>query len=178
MNTAFITHGALFALAAVLLAPLLPQRSGRRPRILGIVTAVALLLVGTFPGSTEAVADGTIALHTPGATLAIFGGNLAAITASVGLRCQAHRRLGTALVALGAAGTVSVVVMFAWAAIVDSSGISTGVAVAERSSVYTITAAELIVGVAVLTAIRRRARRSADTSLVDPSVTGVPSKPM
>ncbi|MFJ9712106.1 DUF998 domain-containing protein [Streptomyces sp. NPDC101234] len=167
MNIAFITHGVLFVLAAALLAPLLPQGYGRRACILGIVTGVGLLLVGTFPGSPEAVADGTIALHTSGAALAIFGGNLTAIAAGVGLRRQAHRRLGAALVALGAAGTASVVIMFARAAIVAASGVITGGAVAERMSVYTIMAAELTVGIAVLTPIRRRADRSADASSAD-----------
>ncbi|GAA3588116.1 hypothetical protein [Streptomyces osmaniensis] len=171
MNTAFITHGILFALAAIPLAPLLPQRPGCQVRILGIVTGVGLLLVGTFPGSPESVADGTIALHTSGAALAIFGGNFAARTAGVALRRQAHRRLGTALVSLGTAETVSVMVMFAWAAIVASSGVITGVAVAEPASVYTITAAELLVGIAVLAAIRHQARLSADT-LVDSPITG------
>ncbi|MFF0043867.1 DUF998 domain-containing protein [Streptomyces mirabilis] len=171
MNTAFISHGALFALAVLLLAPLLAQRYGRRVRILGIITGLGLLLVGTFPGSPEAVADGTIALHTSGAALAIFGGNLAAITAGIGLLRQAHQRFGTALVALGTAGTVSVVVMFVWAAIVASSGVITGVAVAERGSVYTIMAAELLVGIAVFTAICRRARRGADSALMERSIT-------
>ncbi|MFK0160390.1 DUF998 domain-containing protein [Streptomyces sp. NPDC090493] len=171
MNTAFITHGALFALAVFLLAPLLPQRPGRRVLVLGIVTGLGLLLVGTFPGSPEAVADGTIALHTAGAALAIFGGNLTAITAGAGLRRRAHRRLGTALVALGTAGTVSVVVMFAWAVIVVSSGIITGVAVAERTSVYTIMAAELLIGIAVFTASRHRAHRRAGSRLAEGSST-------
>ncbi|MEU1519600.1 DUF998 domain-containing protein [Streptomyces sp. NPDC005811] len=155
MNTAFLTHGVVFAVAAILLTPLLAERPARRVRVLGVVTGAGLLLVGTFPGSPEAVADGTIALHTSGAALAIFGGNLAAIGAGVGLR-RAHRRLGTALLALGAAGTLSVLVMFVWAAIVASSGVITGVAVAERTSVYTIMTAELLVGIAMFTSIRRR----------------------
>ncbi|MEU1340600.1 DUF998 domain-containing protein [Streptomyces sp. NPDC005827] len=171
MNTAFITHGVLFTLAVCLLAPLLPQRPGRRVRILGIVTGVGLLLVGTFPGSPEAVADGTIALHTSGAALAIFGGNLAAMAAGAGLCRQAHRRLGIALVVLGAAGTVSVVVVFTWAAIVASSGVITGVAVAERASVYTITSVELLVGIAAFAALHRRVRRRTDSALRERSRT-------
>ncbi|TVZ90492.1 hypothetical protein [Streptomyces sp. BK340] len=91
------------------------------------------------------------------------------MTTGAGLRRQAHRRLGTALIALGAAGTVSVVVMFAWAAIVASASVITGVAVAERASVYTITTAELLLGIAVFTAIRRRARRRTDSALAERS---------
>lgn len=171
MNTAFITHGIVFAVAVFLLAPLLAHRHGRRVRMLGVVTGVGLLLVGTFPGSPEAVANGTIVLHTSGAALAIFGGNLAAMSAGVGLRRQAHRCLGITLVTLGVAGTVSMVVMFAWAALVSSSGVITGVAVAERASVYTIMVAEILVGIAAFAAIRRRARGTTGNALAERSIT-------
>ncbi|MEV6201504.1 hypothetical protein AB0M64_16235 [Streptomyces sp. NPDC051771] len=47
----------------------------------------------------------------------------------------------------------------------------TGVAVAGRASVYTIMAAELLVGIAVLTAIRRGACRGTDSALVERNIT-------
>ncbi|GAA4547426.1 hypothetical protein [Streptomyces collinus] len=73
MNTAFIAHGVLFALAAALLAPLLPQRYGRWTRILGVVTGVGLLLVGTFLGPLRR--SPTAPAPCAPAALAIFGGS-------------------------------------------------------------------------------------------------------
>ncbi|GAA1589798.1 DUF998 domain-containing protein [Actinoplanes couchii] len=154
MNTAFLLQGAVIAVAAFLLAPLLASASARVYRIFAVITGVGLLLVGTFPGSPEAVADGTVAIHTAGAGMAIFGGNIAAIIVGTALHRQGHRRLGSALIGFGIVGNISVIVMFAVVA-ATSGGVISGVAIAERISVYTIMAAQLAAGIALLTRLRR-----------------------
>ena len=154
MNMAFIVHGVVFVAAAVLLAALFTRGIARAFIALATVHGIGIILVGAFPGSPDAIANGTVILHTLGAALAIFGGNIALIIASRGLRRRSNRALAVTLLVLGITGIVSVIAMFIFA-FAFSGGVIVGVAVLERMSVYTIIGAELLTGVLLLRPARR-----------------------
>jgi len=168
MNTAFVVYGVLFALAGLLLVRAARARAahpggpGRTPRSLlaaVLAHAVGIVLVGSFHGSTAATADGTVAYHYAGATLAILGGNAAVLLAG-----RQHRALGlrrwfaTASTALGVLGLAAVPVLIATS--------STPVAgVVERICVDTIIGWDVMAGIALLLAprwpVRLRTARAA-----------------
>lgn len=149
MNTAFLVHGAVFVLAAVLLRPVI-----RRPRlrrgylILAIVHGVGNGLVGLFPSSGTDLTAATSALHGLGAVLAIGGGNAAAIVVGVDL-FRRRRGLGTTFIAVGALGIGAFLFL-----LLTMGGSADGIP--ERISVYTIQAAEILAGVALLVGRRIR----------------------
>jgi len=161
MNTAFVVYGVLFALAGLLLVRAAraraadPDEPGRTPRALlaAVLThAAGIVLVGSFHGSTAATADGTVAYHYAGATLAILGGNAAVLLAARQHRALVLRRwFATASTALGVLGLVAVPVLIAT--------FSTPVAgVVERISVDTIIGWDVMAGIALLLAPSRPAR--------------------
>ncbi|TDD62179.1 DUF998 domain-containing protein [Kribbella antibiotica] len=154
MNTSFIAQGVLYGVAALLLYRLLP---GRRPwiyAVLGIIHAIGFSLVGLFHGSPEAGLDNGMAIHIFGAALLILSANAASIV--VGLRLRPiHRSWGTAGIALGVVGLLSLIVM-------GATGSSTISSAFERGSVYPFIAAELLAGVALL-AVQRSTARSVAT---------------
>ncbi|GAA0468586.1 hypothetical protein Ade02nite_79530 [Paractinoplanes deccanensis] len=132
MKTGFVLFGLVAFAGVVLLKGMPPLRR------LGVVATAALLavggvLVGLFPGSAEAVADGTDTYHTLGAFAAFAGGNVLVIL--IGL---AHRhigisqRLGRALMALGTLGLISMVTFMA----VLVSGANVLIGLFERGGVY------------------------------------------
>jgi len=76
MNTAFITEGLLFFLAGWCTTKLLVGTRKAVFLALVVVHSIGIILVGTFHGSTAAIADGTARYHMFGAVLAIVGGNV------------------------------------------------------------------------------------------------------
>jgi len=153
MNTGFILQGVLFAAAAFLLFRLLPGGLRWVYLVLAVVHGVGITLVGLVHGSPEAVADRSITWHGLGAGMAIIGGNLVPIVVgSHILRSRGERWLGIVEVALGILGLVSVLVLMT-----IMNGDNGAAGVFERGSVYSIMAAELVAGVALLYA-RRSAR--------------------
>lgn len=152
MNSGFIAEGVLFVIAAVLLWRLLSRRTGVAYLVLSVVHGIGIILVGLFHGSAQAQADGTGVFHGLGAMLAIGAGNAAAIVVGLALIRRASRSeasktgvrgLGWALVALGVAGFASMIILFA----ITPTAVD---GVFERGAVYTILAAELVVGIALI----------------------------
>ncbi|WP_166442111.1 DUF998 domain-containing protein [Nakamurella flava] len=149
MNTAFLVHGAVFVLAALLLRPVI-----RRPRarwaylILAVLHGVGNGLVGLFHSSGIDTTATTSALHGLGAVLAIGGGNAAAIVVGVDL-FRRRRGLGATFIAMGALGIgASLSLLITMGGDVDG--------IPERISVYTIQAAEILAGAALLMGRRVR----------------------
>lgn len=166
MNAAFIVHGVLFAIAAVLATAGSRTASARWFRVLAVVHGVGMVLVGSFHGSQSAVESGLAVLHVAGAALAILGGNAAAVVAGTvllrraggagresGTRRGVRRWIGTASVVLGIAGVVGLVMLE-----VDSGSSSIDLlpdGVWERVAVYAVLAWDLLAGITLL-----RTRRS------------------
>jgi hypothetical membrane protein len=154
MNTGFILQGALFIVAAALLSGLLPGRLRLAYVILAVVHGVGIIIVGLIHGSPESAADGMMHWHGTGAAMAIVCGN--AVTIVIGvylLRSGRARRLGLAEILIGAVGVISAIVLVTME---GKSPIPYYAAVFERGSVYPITAAELVMGVALLVSLRSR----------------------
>ena len=163
MNTGFILEGALFIAAAALLSGLLPGRLRPAYLILAAVHGAGIIIVGLIHGSTESAADGMMHWHGTGAAMAIVCGN--AVTIVVGahlLRSGRARRLGLVEILIGALGFVSVIVLLTME---RKSPVPFHAAVFERGSVYPITAAELVMGVALLVSLRSRG----DSTAVEPA---------
>jgi hypothetical membrane protein len=154
MNTGFILQGALFIVAAALLSGLLPGRLRPAYLILAAVHGVGVIIVGLIHGSPESAADGMMHWHGTGAAMAIVCGN--AVTLVIGthlLRSGRARRLGLVEILIGAIGLVSVLVLLTME---GTSPVPFYAAVFERGSVYPITVAELVMGVALLVSPRSR----------------------
>ncbi|GLZ01294.1 DUF998 domain-containing protein [Actinoplanes sp. NBRC 103695] len=145
MNTGFVLFG-LIAFAGVVML-----RGMRAVRRLGVVAMAALLavggvLVGLFPGSAEAVANGTDTYHSLGAFALFVGGNVLAIL--IGL---AHRhlgishRLGRTLVVLGTLGLTSMVIFMG----ILVSGANILIGLFERGAVYSFLISLIAVGAAL-----------------------------
>ena len=149
MNAGFILQGVLYLVAAVIATRSL--RTGPRGVFVGlaVVHAVGITVVGLVHGSASSAASGIGWMHVVGAGMAIIAGNAASIVAGLGSRragtARAHR---IASVALGAVGLVALALLQT----LGGSGID---GIWERGSVYTVTAWELMAGVAVLVAARR-----------------------
>ena len=140
MNRAFMLHGVLFLISAVLVV-----RSvglgwiGRAFVVAAAVNALGNVGVGGFPSGTAA--------HVTGAGMAIIGGNVAVILGALGSRSlgagQWFRRAG---VTLGAVGLLCLAVL-----VIDGvNGASLPVGLVERGAVYPIIAWELLAGVTIL----------------------------
>jgi hypothetical membrane protein len=167
MNAAFVLHGVLFTVAAVLATVGSRSATARWFRALAVVHGVGMVLVGSFHGSQSAVENGLAVLHVAGAALAILGGNGAAVLAGVvllrrgaeagarpGGSRSGRRLIGTASIVLGVAGVVGLVMLE-----VDSGSSSIDLlpdGVWERVAVYAVLAWDLLAGVTLL-ATRRPA---------------------
>ncbi|MFC8797556.1 DUF998 domain-containing protein [Promicromonospora sp. NPDC057138] len=132
MNAGFFLFGVL-AFAGV--AMLRGLRGWRRWAALVPAAALAAggVLLAFFPGSAEAMQDGTDAYHGLGAMAAIVGGNVLVIVLG-----RAHQLIGVprgparAMVALGVFGLVSLVGFLALA----GSGTNILIGLVERCAVY------------------------------------------
>ncbi|MFG6477318.1 DUF998 domain-containing protein [Microbacterium sp. P06] len=145
MNAGFVVQGLLFGLAIVLLSRTLTGRLRHFTAVMGVVTAIGYVLVGTFHGSLQAQQDGTLGLHFTGAGLAILGGNALALVLGLHWRkVVATRTLGVISIIVGSIGLIATVVLLStFGADVPSGAI-------ERASVYTIVLWQLVVAVALL----------------------------
>ena len=131
MNTAFVVQGTLFLAGAVLLVRA-TRRSSRSFVGLAAANFVGNLLVAAVPSGQPAVAW----VHLTGATLAIVGGNAAAL---VGSSIVADRRAGhyrPVAITIAGCGLSSFALLAVGA--VTSSTVVLPFAVWERLSVYTI----------------------------------------
>jgi hypothetical membrane protein len=152
MNTGFVLQGVLYLLAAVIATRALRTGPRRAFLALAAVHAVGITVVGLVPGSAASAASGIGWMHVVGAGMAILAGDSASIVAGLGSRrAGASRPVRVASVALGAVGLVSL-------ALLQLLGGSDVDGIWERGSVYTVTAWELLAGIAVLVAARRRLR--------------------
>lgn len=131
MNAGFFLFGILSLAGVALLRGL-----GGLRRWAALVPAAALaaggILLALFPGSAEAMQDGTDAYHGLGAMLAIVGGNVLVIV----LGClykfiDVPRRRARVMVALGVFGVVSLIGFLA----VAGSGAGV-IGLVERCAVY------------------------------------------
>lgn len=149
MNAAFFGQGVLFVVGAVLVARAV--RAGGIGMLfvaLTIGTAAGDFLIGVVHGGSPLWNAGHEWLHTLGAVLAIFGGNVAILagTAVAGraIGARSYRIVGTLLATAGLVVLAVLQNYSHWA--VDY----VGVGLVERACVYTIVIWQLITAVAVL----------------------------
>ncbi|MDX6310265.1 MAG: hypothetical protein QOI06_3311 [Nocardioidaceae bacterium] len=158
MNFNFIADGVLFVTAAVLIfraTAALGDHLRTAFLVLAVVHGLGMTLVGTFHGSSEAIADGTAKYHSLGAVLAICGANAAFILVGRNARrLGASVSYGYASSAIGMLGIVSAVVLVA-------SGLDTLPGVWERGAAYSIMIWEIMTGSALLLSLNGRARNAA-----------------
>ncbi|GIM92263.1 DUF998 domain-containing protein [Paractinoplanes toevensis] len=147
MNTGFVLFGPA-VLAGVLMLRGLPVRRRWALVVTAALLAVGSVLVGLFPGSAEALDDGTGAYHGLGAFTAFVGGNVLAI-----LLGRAHRllgvprRVGRVLVGLGTLGFVSLVAFVADL----GSGADVLIGLVERGVIYPYLIGFIVLGAALRT---------------------------
>ncbi|WP_419706140.1 DUF998 domain-containing protein [Promicromonospora sp. NFX87] len=153
MNTGFFLFGTMALAGVVMLRGLRGWRRGA-----ALVPAAALaaggVLLAFFPGSAEAMRDGTDAYHGLGAMAAIVGGNVLAIVLGRVYRLiGVPRKSARAMVLLGVFGLVSLVVFFAVAGS-DANLIG----LVERCAVYPLLIALALAGLSTMStpAVRRR----------------------
>ncbi|MGE2730817.1 DUF998 domain-containing protein [Mycolicibacterium vaccae] len=143
---AFMVHGILFGIAAVVLARGCATTAARVFLVAAVANTVGNILVGTFHSGTP-----DARWHVVGAGLAIVGGNVAVIAAGfAGRALQAPSWARRASFALGTFGLVCLITL-----IIDGANGSRvfPAGLVERGSVYPIIAWELLAG---LTFLRRR----------------------
>lgn len=148
MNAAFITQGTAFALAAGSMVAATRLRPGTAAFLaLALVYGAGSVVVGVFPSGGAAAH-----VHVAGATAAIVAGNLAVLTAGVGLlRRRRFRALGSASVALGAAGLICGGVLL-FGSIFGTLAFGDGAW--ERAAIYSIIGWQLLAAVTV--SVRRQ----------------------
>lgn len=150
MNAGFIAQGALFVVASFLLMRLVSGRARNVYLAIALIYGVGTFLVGYFHGSTEATENGTVDYHYIGASMAILGGNVAAIVAGFQWRrLEMPRWFGITSIVLGFIGVASAVVLATTFGILPPG-------IPERASVYTITAWQILTGIVLLVGLRRR----------------------
>jgi hypothetical membrane protein len=145
MNIGFILFG-ITAVTGVAMLRGLP--GGRRwaAIVLAALLAVGVTLVGLFPGSGEALEDGTATYHGLGAFAAFVSGNVLLIVLGRSSRSfGVSPGRGRVLVVLGALGFVSLV---AFMAVLSSEG-GVLIGLVERGVVYPIVIGLVVVGAAV-----------------------------
>lgn len=153
MNLAFIVHGVLFVIAALLLFRIIPGRAKYTVLVFAIVHGIGITMVGLFHESPAALLNGVIILHSLGAATAIIGGNATTIT--VGLlwkRLNAPRWFGIVVTTVGFIGIASFVLL---QILGTPPSIPIG-GLVERGAVDTIMIAEIIIAIGILAAGRQR----------------------
>ncbi|MCK5892802.1 MAG: DUF998 domain-containing protein [Aeromicrobium sp.] len=154
MNAGFVLHGVLFVAAALLAAPVLGASHRRVFVALALTHGIGIVLVGVVHSGPVNADNGLVAVHGLGAAMAIVGGNLTAIVAGLAARRSARlARVGTVCVALGVVGLLSTLGL-----VLDSGSTTVTLlpdGVWERLAVYTVTAFELLIGVAALVRLRQ-----------------------
>ena len=145
MNAGFILFG-LAALAGVVMLRGLPGRRRWAAIVLAALLAAGVTLVGLFPGSGEAIENGTAAFHGLGAFAAFICGNILVILLGRAYQLLGvPRRLGRALVVLGILGFVSLVAFMA--DLSSDAGVLIGLV--ERGAVYSVLIGFISVGAAL-----------------------------
>jgi hypothetical membrane protein len=145
MNAGFILFG-IAAFAGVVMLRGLPGRRRWAAIVLAALLAAGVILVALFPGSGEAIENGTAAYHGLGAFAAFICGNILVIL--IGRTHQLlgiPQRVGRVLVVLGIFGFVSLVAFMADL----SSGAGVLIGLVERGAVYSVTIGLITVGVAL-----------------------------
>ena len=156
MNSGFIIQGLLFGLGVLLLSRTVSGRIRTFTVVMGVVSTVGYVLVGTFHGSLQAQQDGTLPLHFTGATLAILGANVLSLVLGIHWRKTSETRvIGIASIVVGSIGLVAVITLF----LTFGAGVPSGAI--ERASVYTIVIWQIIVGIALI-----RARRAPAPAII------------
>ncbi|HWH26003.1 MAG TPA: DUF998 domain-containing protein [Pseudolysinimonas sp.] len=154
MNTAFLTQGVLFLLAAIAITRAIRGGPRRSFVALAAIHAVGIILVGLFHGSQANSDNGLLVLHAVGAVLAIIAGNLAAITGGFRIgRVVAPVWYRVVSVALGVIGIGSFIML-----LVDTMSATVNVfapGIWERTSVYTIIGWEIMTAIVVAVRLRR-----------------------
>lgn len=152
MNSSFLVNGVLLLLATLLLAPVLERR---RAVLVALAASYAVGMAGVaaVQRTPESLADGTYAIHTAGAALALGAGNLIAVVVGV-----ASRRIGAPGWYRALSVALGVVGLAALAGIALVSG-EFPAPVLERLSVYAINGWWLITGAGVVAEQLRRAVR-------------------
>ncbi|MFC6084668.1 DUF998 domain-containing protein [Sphaerisporangium aureirubrum] len=113
MNTGFFLFGITILAGIAVLRGLLGWRRWAA-LVPATLLAVGGVLLGLFPGSGEAMNDGTGDFHALGALAGFVGGNVLAIAlGSMRRRVGLSLRLGRTLVTVGVIGLVSMVAYFA-----------------------------------------------------------------
>ena len=152
MNAGFIVQGVLFVVASFLLMRLVSGRARNVYLVIALIYGVGMVLVGYFHGSRGATENGTVVYHYLGASMAILGGNVAAIVAGFQWRrLMMPRWFGIAGIVLGVIGLAATVVLATTFGILPSG-------IPERASIYTITAWQILTGIVLFGGPRRRTR--------------------
>ncbi|MGH8876834.1 MAG: DUF998 domain-containing protein [Stackebrandtia sp.] len=113
MNTGFFLFG-ITILAGVAVLRGMPGRRRWIALVPATLLAIGGVLLALFPGSGEALNDGTGDLHSLGAMAGFIGGNALAIAlGSLHQRVGLSPKLGRALITVGVIGLVSMVAYFA-----------------------------------------------------------------
>jgi hypothetical membrane protein len=145
MNLGFILFG-ITALAGVAMLTGLPGRRRRTATVLAGLLGAGVTLVGLFPGSGEALENGTAAYHGLGAFAAFICGNLLVIVLGRGYEALGiSSRSGRILVTLGIIGFVSLAAFMADL----STGADLLIGLVERGVVYPVVIGLIVTGVAV-----------------------------
>jgi hypothetical membrane protein len=145
MNTGFFLFGITILTGVAVLRGL---TGWRRWAVLVPATLLAVggVLLALFPGSGEAMKDGTGNFHALGATAGFIGGNvLAILLGSTHRRLGLSPRLGRALVTLGVIGLLSMVAYFADLI----SGANVLIGLVERGAVYPFLIGLICAGAAI-----------------------------
>lgn len=148
MNTAFITQGILFVLAAWWLTNVLVGARKTVFLVLATLHGVGMILVG----STTATAHDTAYVHLSGAVLAIIGGNVASwISAPLWERLERTWLLRPISIILSVIGLLCVGLLIV--NIIHPKGKLAQDGIWERGSVYTILLWEVIAGISLLASL-------------------------
>ena len=142
MNTGLVLFGLVASAGVLMLSGL---RGARRWAVVATAAAVAAggVLVGLFPGSAEAVADGTDSYHSLGAFALFIGGNvLTILLGAAHEQIGISQKLGRTLVALGTLGLVSMAAFMG----VLVSGANVLIGLFERGAVYPFLISLIVVG--------------------------------
>ena len=150
----FILDGTCYGLATVIAARASPKtRAASLFLALGLSHAIGTILVGTIHSGNREVVDGTHFYHVMGAAMAILGGNAALLAAASLARDWGLPKAWAILArSLGGIGFIAL-------GLLETSGhAALPEGLLERISVYTITAWEILTGMALLAVSGGRGR--------------------